>query len=138
MDNSFTVPGKPTKEYSGYGIFTLVIQKDGKILAGGKFDYYNTKLQQSIVRLNTDGSIDNTFGGETGFDTEGRGGALVSAITLTIEGNIVAGGSYKRYDAELRSNIAEMDKNGKLLQNLFHAMMNFNKTDNLFVLQTTK
>jgi uncharacterized delta-60 repeat protein len=116
LDKSFPVSGQPTKEYSGYGIFSLAMQPDGKIIAAGKFDYYNTTLRQSILRLNSDGSLDNSFGSETGFDTKGHGAALVSAITLTPNGNILAGGNYKRYDSALRNNITELDKNGKLIK----------------------
>lgn len=116
IDNSFAASGIPTKEYSDYGVYTLVALPDGKILIGGKFDYYNTTLQQSIARLNADGSIDNSFGSGTGFDNETRGGALVKTIALTANGNIIAAGSYKRYDAQPRKNITELDKNGKLLK----------------------
>lgn len=119
LDNSFPVSGEPIKEYSGYGIFTLVIQPDGKIIAAGKFDYYNTTLRQSVLRLNSDGSLDNSFGSETGFDTKGHGAALVSTIALAKEGTIIAAGSYLRYDNELRNNIAALDKNGKLIAAIF-------------------
>jgi uncharacterized delta-60 repeat protein len=116
LDKSFPVSGLPTKEYSGYGIFSLAMQPDGKILVAGKFDYYNTTLRQCVLRLNSDGSLDNSFGAETGFDTQGHGAALVSTIALTSNGNILAGGYYKRYDSALRNNITELDKNGKLLK----------------------
>ncbi len=120
LDKSFPVPGLPTKEYSGYGIFSLAMQPDGKIIAAGKFDYYNTALRQSILRLNNDGSLDNSFGGQTGFDNLGHGAALVSTIALTANGSILAGGNYKRYDSALRNNITELDKNGKLIKTGFN------------------
>ena len=123
LDISFPLSGIPTKEYSGYGIFSLAMQPDGKIIAAGRFDYYNTTLQQSILRLNADGSLDNSFGGGTGFDTNGHGAATVSSVALTPDGGFVAVGSYKRYDSQLRNNIAKLDKNGKLIANAFQAMI---------------
>lgn len=138
MDNSFTPPGNPLKEYSGYGIFALAIQPDGKIIASGRFDYYNTTLRQSIVRLNTDGSQDDTFGGDTGFDTNGRGAATVSTLALNHDNNILAGGTYERYNGVLRKNITTLDKNGKLLQATFHAHTGFDKTMNALALQNVK
>ena len=132
FDSSFKLAGKPTKEYSGYAVLTLSLQQDGKIIAAGKFDYYGATLRQSIVKLNADGSIDNSFGGVTGFDTNGRGGAMVSSVALTPDGDMVAVGYYKRYDSQIRNNITKLDKNGKLIPNVFQALTDFNKpTENL-------
>ncbi len=132
FDITFKQAGKPTKEYSGYAVFTLSLQQDGKIIAAGKFDYYGSVLKQSIVKLNADGSIDDSFGGQTGFDTNGHGGATVSSVAITSEGNIVAAGYYKRYDSQIRNNITKLDKNGKLIPDVFQAATEPNKTtDNL-------
>jgi uncharacterized delta-60 repeat protein len=43
------------------GVKDLIILSSGKLLVGGQFDLYNGVPVRSIVRLNTDGSIDNTF-----------------------------------------------------------------------------
>jgi uncharacterized delta-60 repeat protein len=43
------------------GVKTITIQSDGKILVGGFFTHYNGVACKAIVRLNADGSIDNTF-----------------------------------------------------------------------------
>ncbi len=40
---------------------TVVIQKDGKILVGGRFDIYNGVERINIARLNTDGTLDLSF-----------------------------------------------------------------------------
>jgi uncharacterized repeat protein (TIGR01451 family)/uncharacterized delta-60 repeat protein len=45
----------------GTGINACAIQPDGKILIGGRFDTYNGTTVRSMIRLNTDGSIDPTF-----------------------------------------------------------------------------
>jgi hypothetical protein len=42
-------------------IYSVVIQSDGKILVGGQFTLYNGISVNKIVRINTDGSIDNSF-----------------------------------------------------------------------------
>jgi hypothetical protein len=46
-------------------VYSIDLQSDGKIIVGGDFydyGYYNGNLCNSIVRLNTDGSLDSTFG----------------------------------------------------------------------------
>lgn len=42
------------------------IQSDGKIIAAGQFSMYNGTPRSSIVRINTDGSLDTTFNTGTG------------------------------------------------------------------------
>ena len=50
-------------------VYSIAVQSDGKILVGGSFTAYNGVIfKRTIIRLNTDGSIDNTFIVGTGFD----------------------------------------------------------------------
>src|SRR5262245_30283891 len=66
FDNSFSDDGKlliPTGEFSG--IATAVkIQADGKILVAGRGFYNATSEDFTVVRLNTNGSLDNSFDGD--------------------------------------------------------------------------
>jgi hypothetical protein len=39
----------------------MAIQPDGKILVGGDFSYYANLSVNNLVRLNPDGTLDNTF-----------------------------------------------------------------------------
>jgi hypothetical protein len=64
---------------------TLQIGNDGKIYAGNAFTAYSSSLPNRIVRLNTNGTVDNTFneafpnlGNNTGKGTN----STVSAILL--------------------------------------------------------
>ncbi|MDN4165643.1 immunoglobulin domain-containing protein [Cytophagales bacterium LB-30] len=41
--------------------YAIAIQSDGKILIGGDFSQFNGQAQSRLVRLNSDGSKDNTF-----------------------------------------------------------------------------
>ena len=43
-------------------VFSLAIQPDGKILAAGYFSSFNGVSRRSLVRLNSDGSVDESFG----------------------------------------------------------------------------
>ena len=59
LDNTFLNSGAGVE--IGSIIKTLTLQPDGKILIGGNFTTYNGVVRGGIARLNTDGSLDNTF-----------------------------------------------------------------------------
>ena len=86
LDTTFGNGGKLNVAYSyTYTRATsVVIQPDGKILVGG---YGNSQAQ--IIRLNADGSFDNTFDGDGKVSTEGY---TISSLTLQSDGKIVAAG----------------------------------------------
>jgi len=67
-------------------------QLDDKILVGGSFTSYDGNSYNFIIRLNSDGSIDNSFVIGTGFDDE------VYTITIQSDGKILAGGQFTSYD----------------------------------------
>ena len=70
-------------------ISALHIQPDGKILVGGAFDNYKGAAVNSIIRLNPDGSIDNSFISGSGFST-----GVVEIIKVDGTGAIMIGGSF--------------------------------------------
>ena len=91
VDNSFTI---------GTGIDgplpdveSITLQPDGKILVGGKFEECNGTAVRSILRLNSDGTLDNGFN-LNGFATS----STVHAIKLQPDGKIIIGGTFQKYD----------------------------------------
>ncbi|MEI6773954.1 MAG: delta-60 repeat domain-containing protein [bacterium] len=62
----------------------MVIQSNGKILVGGSFSNYNGESVHGIIRLNTDGTRDNTFNSLVG--------TTVEAIAIQSDGKILVGG----------------------------------------------
>ncbi len=56
LDETFT-PGTGTSS----GVYSILIQPDGKIVVAGNFDFFNQQKANNIVRLNADGSIDESF-----------------------------------------------------------------------------
>ena len=89
----------PTTITSGYylgagfngTVYAITLQSDGKILVGGDFTTYNGEFAGHIIRLNTDGSIDNSFTYSSEFN------GTVYAIAIQNDGKIVAGGSFSYY-----------------------------------------
>lgn len=82
------------------GVYTLELQSDGKILAGGYFNIVDgiSNLHRNITRFNTDGSIDSTFnpgGSGVGYIDDGdlRGDGAIFDIEILDSGKILIGGS---------------------------------------------
>ena len=71
-------------------IFNLALQLDNKILIGGNFTELNANPRHRLVRLNEDGSEDDTFYPllGSGFDES------VRSITTNTSGDIVVGGDF--------------------------------------------
>jgi uncharacterized delta-60 repeat protein len=100
---------------TGFNVNTEVeataVQPDGKIIVGGTFSSYNgSAISRSITRLNTDGSIDNTFTPGTGFSAN----AIVWSLALQPDGKIIAGGGFSTYNGVARSCIARLNTDGTL------------------------
>jgi uncharacterized delta-60 repeat protein len=99
--------------------YTTAIQSDGKIIIGGDFTSYNGTVRNRIARLNTDGSIDNTFNPGTGFDN------LVWTNAIQSDGKIIVGGSFTGYNGTARNFIARLNTDGSL-DNTFNPGTGFN------------
>ena len=89
-----------------FNVNTLQIQSDGKILAGGTFSSYNGTTINRIIRLNSDGSIDNTFITGTGFNN------IVSTIQTRSDNKILIGGTFTTYNSLSSERIILLDTNG--------------------------
>jgi len=89
-------------------VYTLAIQPDGKILVGGFFNNYNGTPAGKIIRLNPDGSVDNSFETGTGFTFS------VFAITLQSDNKILVGGGFATYNGELRRKIIRLNPDGSI------------------------
>jgi uncharacterized delta-60 repeat protein len=89
-------------------IFSLE-QPDGKLLIGGVFSAYSgiTGVNR-IVRLNTDGTIDNTFNTGIGFNN------IVFDMVLQPDGKVIVAGAFTNYSGISVNNIVRLNTNGTL------------------------
>lgn len=94
-------------------VYTIVLQADGKILVGGDFTSYNGITQNSIIRLNTDGSTDTSFAMGSGLTTSG-GMAFVNTIAIQPDGKILVGGRFTDYNGTARQRIARLNTDGSI------------------------
>ncbi len=103
-DATFTV----STGFSNGTVNTLALQSDGKILAGGNFTTYNSQPRRGVVRINADGTLDDSFTVGDGFSGE------ISAIALQPDGKIVVGGTFTTYNGATANRIARLNTDGSL------------------------
>jgi uncharacterized delta-60 repeat protein len=118
IDNSFTIG-------TGFNntIFDIQQQSDGKKLIFGGFTIFNGVSHNSLVRLNNDGSIDNTFSTGVGFN-----GATYSG--LIDNGKIVVLGDFFEYSGQTHGNIARLNTDGSI-DNTFNSDPGFSRISGL-------
>lgn len=107
LDNSFN-PG--TGIDNGF-IYTISLQPDGKIIIGGGFNNYNGVFRKNIARLDSDGTLDNTF--ITGSGTNGS----LYTTELQTDGKVLIGGTFNTYYGTTRNFIARLNSDGSLDNN---------------------
>lgn len=87
----------------------VALQPDGKVLIGGYFTTADGAPRKRIARLNSDGSIDNTFDPGTGVEGNDR---LIDAIVVLPNGQILIGGDFTSVNGIARTSIARLNANG--------------------------
>jgi uncharacterized delta-60 repeat protein len=106
----------PTFNPGGVGTYDNLmggeIQPDGKILIGGYITNYNGAAVGRIARLNTDGTLDNTF--NTG--GSGAGGIVARQMSIQSDGKIIICGFFTSYNGVQRKYLARLNPDGTLDQ----------------------
>ncbi len=91
---------------------SILIQPDGKIIVGGYFTSYgSTPSVGHICRLNTDGTIDNSFyiNSGSGFNT-----TVMALAIQPADGKIIVGGNFNSYNSSTINKVARLDSTGLL------------------------
>ena len=104
LDNSFT----SGSGFNGVFTTTVAIQSDDKILVGGDFTTYDGNAANRIIRLNSDGTIDNGFGTGSGFDSS------VRVIKIQTDGKILVGGDFTSYNGVTANRIIRLNSDGTI------------------------
>jgi uncharacterized delta-60 repeat protein/uncharacterized repeat protein (TIGR01451 family) len=103
----------------------IAIELDGRILIGGAFNNVNGVTLNHLARLNTGGSVDNTFSPGLGAND------LVGSITIQPDTRIILGGQFTLYDGVTRGRITRLNNDGTQ-----DTMINFGTGANSFVAAT--
>ncbi len=123
LDNSFA-PSSTTLN----SVNSIIVLPNNKILAGGDFQNYNGKPYSSIVRLEANGAVDESFSVGTGFYAI-TGGIfsyplyMVSDMALTNEGKILIAGYFREYNRTNVDGIIQLNPDGSI-SNTFQACNN--------------
>jgi len=113
VDSSFETEGTGLNRPDGL-VQTLAIQSNGKIVVGGWFNEYNGERQGNIIRLNTDGSRDNSFVTGYGFYENGQQWESRVQNILINDNKILCVGSMMQYGGGALYGFASLNLDGSL------------------------
>ena len=104
----------------------IALQPDGKLIVAGDFTAYDGTTANKIIRLNTDGSVDNTFNSGDGTgqyfpSVDATSSRDIAAVTLQSDGKILIGGKFNRYNGSVISKVARLNVDGSI-DNTFNAV----------------
>ncbi|MDB6136140.1 MAG: hypothetical protein JWM59_4383 [Verrucomicrobiales bacterium] len=92
---------------AGDGVACIVLQKDGTVLAGGKFGVFPGTPGSGVIRLKSDGSHDASF-------ICGTGAGDVRAAAPQADGKVIIGGSFESVNGVSRHGLARLLGDGGL------------------------
>ena len=91
-----------------FGISSIALQSDGKIVVGGLFTTWNGVAYRSLVRLNNDGTL------EVAYNTAAGTVGDVNCLALQSDGKVMIGGNFSVWGGTPRSRIARLTTAGVL------------------------
>ncbi len=106
LDVSFQNPQVVGSDQSNNHVSSIAVQPDGKIVIGGLFVSVGGQARNYLARLNTDGSLDQTFTPVIS--------SSVAAIALQPDGKIVIGGFFTSVSGQNRNRAARLNSDGSL------------------------
>ncbi len=108
--SGYTGGAKATSFNIGSGfngvIWSMAVQSDNKILAGGAFTTFTGSTNNRFIRINTDGTKDSTFNIGSGF------GGSVLYFALQSDGKIIVGGSYTTFTGSTNNRLIRLNTDG--------------------------
>lgn len=113
LDSTYNFDPTTKGGYAGGNgpISDAFMQEDGKIVAVGAFSTFHGLQANNIVRLTTDGSVDNTFAAGTGAD-----GPITSINYNATTGRILVAGNFKTFNGKSCNGVAMLNANGSVYE----------------------
>lgn len=106
LDETFSSP-KFMGNYDGF-IRDVKQQSDGKLIVVGHFDEVNGNSHGHIIRLNVDGTIDNTFASGSGFNNN------CLCVDIMSDDSVIVGGTFSNYDGTSVNRVVKLGSDGAL------------------------
>jgi uncharacterized delta-60 repeat protein len=89
-------------------VYGMAVQSDQKIIVGGIFSNYSGSNISRIIRLNTNGTIDNTFNQGTSFNS------TVTSLGIQSDGKIIVKGTFTAYSGSIANGVVRLNTDGTL------------------------
>ena len=108
---------------SGFDDSVISLQQttDGGYLVGGDFISYSGQTANRIIKLKSDGSIDDTFNSGDGFNE------YVNSLTETTDGGYLVGGGFISYSGQTANRIIKLKSDGSI-DDTFNSGSGFDNT----------
>ena len=135
-DISFTSYFTNDFEFLNASVNSIQIQPDNKILVAGYFNVYSGQTKNGILRLNTNGTLDTTFGSTSGFTGSLSFGGEVNDMILQSDGKILCAGDFTGYSGVSSNNLIRLNNNGTI-DTSFNIGTGFNDQVKKIALQST-
>lgn len=90
-------------------VYASVIQPDRKIIVAGAFTSFNGNSVGRIIRLNTNGSIDTSFGSSVAVSS-----GTIYGLALQPDGKLLVVGSFTKYNGITANRIVRLNSNGEI------------------------
>jgi uncharacterized delta-60 repeat protein len=87
---------------------TLALLPDGDVMLGGDFSSYDNATHNRLVRINPNGTVDNSFNAGAGPDDS------VNSIVVQPDGALTIGGDFTQYRSAFHNRIARLQADGRL------------------------
>ena len=94
------------------GVESVAIQPDGKIIAVGNFNHYKDNYCRRVVRINTDGSFDDTFNCIQGFEK------IPNTVKIDTNNFIYIGGLFDTYKNQTHKRFVKLLPSGNVASSL--------------------
>lgn len=107
IDESFNIGTGPLDGSDGY-VSAVLELPEGKVLLTGDFTEYNGVARNGIVRINEDGSIDETFDPGTGLNYPAK------HILRQVDGKLILVGSFFNYNGNFKPYIIRINEDGSV------------------------
>ena len=116
LDGTFDPQIGPSATFSTAGVRAILIQSDGAVLVGGLFDRFNGRPWSALVRLRSDGGLDETFRITLTYAGATNPTSLSSVYALATVGNgmTLVGGSFGLVNGHPRPGLVRLTAEGNV------------------------
>jgi uncharacterized delta-60 repeat protein len=112
-DSSFEQEGTGLSASTG-GTMVVKLDQNGSVYAGGFYESYDGNPQSLLIKLNSDGTKDDSFDVGIGFDEQINGNPRIMDVIADDE-NVYVAGNFSIYKQDIRWNLIKLDSSGDLI-----------------------